>query len=40
MKIMVGEMGMVLLEIEDKAERILEVHSVVEVEVKVGLIKV
>ena len=40
MKIMVGEMGMVLLEIEDKAEGILEVHSVVEVEVKVGLIKV
>ena len=40
MGIMVGEMGMVLLEIEDKAREILEVHSMVEVEDKVGLIKV
>ena len=38
MGIMVREMGMVLLEIEDKAEEILEVHSMVEDEV--GLIKV
>ena len=42
MEIMVKEMGMELLEIEDKAKEILEVHSMVEVEVedKVGSIKV
>ena len=40
MGIMVREMGMVLLEIEDKAEEILEVHSMVGVGDKVGLIKV
>ena len=33
-------MGMVLLEIEDKAEEILEVDSIVEVEDEVGSIKV
>ena len=36
---MVREMGMVLLEIEGKAEGILEVHSMVEVEDEVGSIK-
>ena len=40
MGIMVREMGMVLLEIEDKAKDILEVHSVVEVEDEVGSTKV
>ena len=40
MGLMVREMGMVLSEIESKAEEILEVHSVVEVEDEVGLIKV
>ena len=40
MGILVREMGMVLLEIEGKAEEILEVHSVVEVEDEVGSIKV
>ena len=40
METMVREMGMVLLEIEGKAEEILEVHSVVEVEDEVGSIKV
>ena len=35
---MVRKIGMVLLEIEDK--EILEMHSIVEVEDKVGLIKV
>ena len=39
MEIMVREMRMVLLEIEGKAKEILEVHSVVEVEDEVGLIK-
>ena len=39
MGIMVREMGMVLLEIEGKAEEILEVHSVVKVEDEVGSIK-
>ena len=38
METMVREMGMVLLEIEGKAEGILEVHPVVENEV--GLTKV
>ena len=33
-------MRMVLLEIKDKAEEILEVHSMVEVENEVGSIKV
>ena len=37
---MVREMGMVLLEIEGKAEEILEVLSVVKVEDEVGLTKV
>ena len=32
MGLMVREMGMVLLEIEGKAEEILEVHSMVKVE--------
>ena len=40
METVVREMGMVLLEIEGKAKEILEVHSVVEVEDEVGLIKV
>ena len=40
MGLMVREMGMVLLEIEGKAKEILEVHPVVKVEDKVGLIKV
>ena len=40
MGIMVREVGMVLLEIEGKAKEILEVHSVVEVEDEVSLIKV
>ena len=40
METMVREMGMVLFEIEGKAEEILEVHSTVEVENKVGSIKV
>ena len=40
MGIMVREMGMVLLEIEDKAKEILDVHSMVEVEDEVGLTKV
>ena len=40
MGLMVREMGMVLLEIEGKAEEILEVHSMVKVEDKVGLTKV
>ena len=39
MGLMVREMGMVLLEIEGKAKEILEVHSMVKVEDKVGLIK-
>ena len=33
-------MGMVLLEIEDKAEKILDVHSMVKVEDEVDSIKV
>ena len=40
MIVMVVEMGMVLSEIEGKAEEILEVHSIVEVEDVVGSIKV
>ena len=40
MGIMVREMRMVLLEIEDKAKEILEVHSMVEVEDEVGSTKV
>ena len=40
MGIMVREMGMVLSEIEGKAKEILEVHSMVEVEDKVGSTKV
>ena len=40
MGLLVSEMGMVLLEIEDKAEEILEVHPMVKVEDEVGLIKV
>ena len=40
MGLMVKEMGMVLLEIEGKAREILEVHSMVKVEDKVGLTKV
>ena len=40
MGLMVREMGMVLLEIEGKAEEISEVHSMVKVEDEVGLIKV
>ena len=40
MGLMVREMGMVLLEIEGKAEEILEVHPMVEVKDKVGLTKV
>ena len=40
METMVREMGMVLLRIEDKVEEISEIHSMVEVEDKVGLIKV
>ena len=40
MGIMDREMGMVLLEIEDKVKEILEVHSMVEVEDEVGLTKV
>ena len=40
MGIMVREMGLVHLEIEDKAKEILEVHSMVEVEDKVDLIRV
>ena len=39
MGIMVREMGIVPLEIEGKAEEILEVHSVVKVVDEVGLIK-
>ena len=39
MGIMVREIGVVPLEIEVKAEKILEVHSVVKVEDEVGLIK-
>ena len=39
MGIMVREMGIVPLEIEGKAEEILEARSVVEVEDEVGLIK-
>ena len=38
--IMVREMGMVLLEIKDKAKEIFEAHSIVEVEDEVGLIKI
>ena len=37
--IMVREMEMVLLEIKGKAKEILEVHSMVKVEHKVGSIK-
>ena len=37
--IMVREKGVVPLEIEGKAKEILEVHSMVKVEDKVGLIK-
>ena len=37
---LVREMGIVLLEIGGKVEEILEVHSIVEVEDEVGLIKV
>ena len=40
MGIMVREMAMVPLEIEDKAEEILEVPCMVKVEDTVGLIKV
>ena len=40
MGITVTEMGMVLLELEGKAEEILDVHSIVKVEDEVGLIKV
>ena len=40
MGVVVREMGMVLLEIEGKAEEILEVHSMVKVEDEVGLIKI
>ena len=39
MGIMVREMGVVPLEIEDKAKEILEVHSVVKVEDEIGLVK-
>ena len=39
MGIMVREMGVVPLEIEDNAEEILEVHSMVKVEDEVGLIE-
>ena len=39
MGIMVREMGVVPLEIDGKAEVILEVHSMVKVEDEVGLIK-
>ena len=35
----IREMGVVPLEIEGKAEEILEVHSMVKVEDEVGLIK-
>ena len=37
---MVREIGMVLLEIEDKAEEVLEVTCIVKVEEEVGLRKV
>ena len=40
MGVMVREMGMVFLEIEDKAEEVLEVTCVVKVEEEVGLTKV
>ena len=40
MGVMVREMGMVLLEIEKKAKKILEVYYVVKVEEQVGLTKV
>ena len=40
MGVMVREMGMVLLEIEDKAKKILEVTCMVKVEEEVGLTKV
>ena len=40
MGIMVREMEMALLEIEGKAEEILEVHSMVKVEDKVDFTKV
>ena len=40
METMVRAMGIVLLEIEGKAEEILEVHSMVEVEDEVGSTKV
>ena len=40
MGVMAKEMGMVLLQIEGKAEETLEVHSVVKVEDKVDLTKV
>ena len=40
MGVMAKEMGMVLLEIEGKAEVILKVHSVVKVEDEVDLTKV
>ena len=40
MGLRVREVGMVLLEIEGKAEEILEVHSMVKVEDEVGLTKV
>ena len=36
MGLMVREMGMILLEIEGKTEKILEVHYVVKVEDEVG----
>ena len=40
MEIMTKEMAKVLLEIEDKAEEILEVHCMVKVEDKADLTKV
>ena len=40
MEMMVREMGTVPLEIEGKVEEISEVHSMVQVEDEVGLIKV
>ena len=39
MGVMAKEMGMVLLEIEGKAEEILEAHSMVKVEDEVNLTK-
>ena len=39
MRIMVREMEMIILEIEDKAEKILEITSMVKVEEEVDLTK-